>query len=1703
MNSFSQRFGTPLRKAFAATLIFAYLIQPLSAFADDSGFNFAPSNPSISGPTSGQPNNSYTFNASASDPEGDQISFGFDWDNDGVVDNYSGYVDSGSSAFASHSWSSNGNYTVSVVARDVWGQYSGFSSQTISISSGDNNPNPNPNTAPSTPRVSAPSTVNTNTPANFTATASDPQGDSIVYGFDWDNNGTIDEFTGAVSSGASASVSHSWSGAGTYTVQVFAKDMLGATSGAASATITVTSPVTPPNNPPQPVNVAPTTPLLSFNGTAVNSDITFTATSQDADGDQINYGFDWDNDGVIDGNTGYVPSGFSAQLSHNWSQVGTYIVNAYARDIWGHFSSAGSVTINVSNTGPVPVNTAPNLPVVGGSQTGTVNVSESFTVTSSDPQGDSVSYGFDWDNNGVIDEYSDYVASGQSVNAGHTWSTVGTQTFQVYAEDVWGAVSTAASFTIVISGPVNPPVDPRVNLAPRAPTITSSGSAINSNVTFTATATDPENDQLNYGFDWDNDGVVDDYTGFVPSGVSAQLSHVWSSAGTYTVTVFARDVWGHISSGTSVSVVITSTDPTPVNTAPNVPVVGGNTASLVGVSENFTLTASDPQGDDLVYGVDWNNDGEVDEYTNTVDSGISQVVSHVWNEAGVYSFKVYARDVWSAVSSPAVFTITISSPVVNLPPTNPSVMVSGSTINSPVAFTVLSTDPEGDQISYGFDWDNDGVIDEYSAFTSSGVSAAASHVWTSAGTYTVKVYAKDNLNHFSGATTIQVTINGVVVDVNTPPTAPTVAGPTTGLVNTSHTFVFTSTDAQNDNISYGVDWDNNGGIDEYTGMVASGVSASLSRSFSTAGVYTFTAYAKDSRDALSNPSSFTITITTPSTGNPNQAPTVELIDSPAQGLVNTSYSFTARATDPDNNNVSYAFDWDNDGVVGTLSDEQWSSDVSSGTSITRSNSWSTSGIKTFRVFARDTQNAQSSVSAQIVITGGPSNDHINFTVSPASGLTTSEAGATAAFTVVLDSAPMAPVELAVKSNDLSEGTTAPLSTLTFSTTNWAVPQTIVVSGIDDSIDDGDITYSVQIGPAVSNDINWNNLGAKAVSLVNIDNDGSGGGGNDNPGSVSSFTANPATITSGETSVLSWVSTNATACVASGAWSGYKSLTGTETVTPPAASETTTAVYMISCGNQFGTSTSNVSVTVNPRDGGGNNNPGTITSYGLNPTTITSGGTSTLSWASSNASLCQASGAWSGFKNLSGFEVVGPFSTTTTSVLTFTLDCGNQFGTSTQSATLTVNPTPGGGGGDPTADFTITPTTGLVTSEGGLSTIFKVFLNKAPLADVMIPVVSSDTTEGTTSTTTLIFTPANWNLEQTVTVTGIDDSEVDGNIAYSVTVGSTTSSDATWNGLAAKIVSITNTDNDNTTGGGGGGGGSGGGGGRGGGGGGNNSGPCYGFNCPATTTPATTGGNGGNGIIITYPVTPTTSVRTGPENVCATGNYITVFMRIGGDNAPSEVRKLQTYLNTYENAGLEVTGTFDVPTETAVKNLQSKYASEILAPWGVTEPTGIVYLTTTRHINTVTCADSIKDNVLYPEATTTDDFTGLIGLATSTPSGDNLALLGILKDIPWYALLIILLIIVGTTLIISGILRKDRLVDETYMTFIRGSAFLAVGTVLNVLNSVSYILNPLWFTQKTGLTLTWLIGLDIFNLLALITICFVGILNLYSRSINNK
>ena len=110
-----------------------------------------------------------------------------------------------------------------------------------------------------------------------------------------------------------------------------------------------------------------------------------------------------------------------------------------------------------------------------------------------------------------------------------------------------------------------------------------------------------------------------------------------------------------------------------------------------------------------------------------------------------------------------------------------------------------------------------------------------------------------------------------------------------------------------------------------------------------------------------------------------------------------------------------------------------------------------------------------------------------------------------------------------------------------------------------------------------------------------------------------------------------------------------------------------------------------------------------------------------------------------------------------------------------------------------AGFVVTPTSGLVTAETGGSATFTVRLTSQPVAEVNLGLSSSDPTEGAVAPTSLTFTATNWNTPQTVTVTGLDDLEADGDLAYAILIAAAVSNDPGYDGLDPAKVSVINTD----------------------------------------------------------------------------------------------------------------------------------------------------------------------------------------------------------------------------------------------------------------------------------------------------------------------
>ncbi len=202
-----------------------------------------------------------------------------------------------------------------------------------------------------------------------------------------------------------------------------------------------------------------------------------------------------------------------------------------------------------------------------------------------------------------------------------------------------------------------------------------------------------------------------------------------------------------------------------------------------------------------------------------------------------------------------------------------------------------------------------------------------------------------------------------------------------------------------------------------------------------------------------------------------------------------------------------------------------------------------------------------------------------------------------------------------------------------------------------------------------------------------------------PAPTVNITANPTSVVSGSATSLTWSSTNANSCTASGGWAGTRPTSGTIST----ANLTTNTLYTISCTGVGGSSSRNVTVTVTTPP------VPTVTITAL-PMSINSGSNSILSWSSTNATSCTASGGWSGSVPTSGDRSTGNL----TSTRTYNLSCTGAGGTANNSVTVTVTTTPSN---DTTGPTVVMSLPGVTIPSGQVTTVVKAMrsVNWQPLA----------------------------------------------------------------------------------------------------------------------------------------------------------------------------------------------------------------------------------------------------------------------------------------------------------------------------------------------------------------------------------------------------
>jgi PKD repeat protein len=219
----------------------------------------------------------------------------------------------------------------------------------------------------------------------------------------------------------------------------------------------------------------------------------------------------------------------------------------------GLMGNAQVYDMTLSSASP---NTAP-VADAGADQSVVAGDTVSFDgSTSSDVDGDSLTYSWDFDADGVED------ATGATPT--YTYANAGTYTVGLTVSD--GTATATDSMTVTVGEANNPPVidsglDPATNIT----------ATVNESVSFDASnSTDADGDSLTYSWDFDADGVED--------SANATATYTYDTAGTYNASLTVSDGTDSVSETYTVVVEESTDDGTTTTEEPTTeePVGGGS-----------------------------------------------------------------------------------------------------------------------------------------------------------------------------------------------------------------------------------------------------------------------------------------------------------------------------------------------------------------------------------------------------------------------------------------------------------------------------------------------------------------------------------------------------------------------------------------------------------------------------------------------------------------------------------------------------------------------------------------------------------------------------------------------------------------------------------------------------------------------------------------------------------------------------------------------------------------------------------------------------------------------------------------------------------------------------------------------------------------------------------------------------------------------
>jgi len=430
-------------------------------------------------------------------------------------------------------------------------------------------------------------------------------------------------------------------------------------------------------------------------------------------------------------------------------------------DIDGASSSDGELVAGVMATGTPPVFVSePKEPT-----TGNAYAKITFTAIVKDVDGDTLNLTWEWGDgtpNGTT--ATGPAGSNTIVTNSHYYNLTleqGRGGYKVYLtmnltlDDGNGNLVTAVT-SVEITMPANS--SPQIIDLSGPTVIVEPGEE----VVITANASDPEGESLTWTFAFNNsvetyDYVVNHTAATAPGEVvECIILYTFSAPGSYSVTLNLSDalppyqVWPHnLSANLAVTVVANSIPNvlTTINVDPDSPLVQSGVGYVV---VNYSIQASDPDGDVLT--VTWDFDDGTALVVNTSAGGTIQyefIEHRNYTEAGEFNVSVVVTDGRAGHEVTVYRNILVSSN--NRPPDIASFayLLSGGVTaraNETINFTLVIQDAEFDAIEVVIDFGDNStrLYLNLSSYSEGNLTASFTHVYSEQGNYTITILYTDN-----------------------------------------------------------------------------------------------------------------------------------------------------------------------------------------------------------------------------------------------------------------------------------------------------------------------------------------------------------------------------------------------------------------------------------------------------------------------------------------------------------------------------------------------------------------------------------------------------------------------------------------------------------------------------------------------------------------------------------------------------------------------------------------------------------------------------------------------------------------------------------------------------------------------------------------------------------------------------------------------